>query len=138
MLQNNTPWVALNCLAWLARPTPPENLRKGITCLCSVTSPRYVYAFVSLRPTRNEISGAPVSKPGSYSPVNAAATSRMFLKCVRRYSPRARAPAKHNTVSVYDPYIQNPTHSFQGSQQVLLRRNELRHRHVSNRTTETR
>ena len=29
----NAPCVALNCLAWLARPTPPENRRKGMTCL---------------------------------------------------------------------------------------------------------
>jgi len=35
------PCVALNSLAWLARPTPPENLRKGITRLCSLTPPRY-------------------------------------------------------------------------------------------------
>ena len=32
------------------------------------------------------------------SPERAAATSRMFLKCVRRYSPRARAAVRMITV----------------------------------------
>ena len=30
---NDGPWVALNCFAWLARPTPPLKRRKGMTCL---------------------------------------------------------------------------------------------------------
>ena len=87
------PWVALNCFAWLARPTPPENRRKGITWLCSVTSLRYVYALVNLRPrfgSQDSASTPNSNPPQDYTPESAAATSRMFLKCVRRYSPRAR------------------------------------------------
>ena len=49
----DAPLVVLNCFAWLARPVPPANRRKGMTCLWSWTSLRYAYAFVSLRPERS-------------------------------------------------------------------------------------
>lgn len=40
-IDHYAPCVALNSLAWLALPTPPANRLKGITRLCSLTSPRY-------------------------------------------------------------------------------------------------
>lgn len=36
----DAPCVALNSFAWLARPTPPEKRRKGMTRLWSLTSLR--------------------------------------------------------------------------------------------------
>ena len=50
------PWVALNCFACEARPTPPEKRRKGMTCICSLTSPRYLYALSSFKPVGFRIS----------------------------------------------------------------------------------
>jgi hypothetical protein len=38
LIHNNAPLVNLNCLACEARPIPPANRRKGMTCLCSLTS----------------------------------------------------------------------------------------------------
>ena len=50
------PCVALNCLACEARPTPPAKRRKGMTWLCSLTSPRYLYAFSSFKPMSFHVS----------------------------------------------------------------------------------
>jgi hypothetical protein len=45
----------------------------------------------------------------SNAPLTAAATSRMFLKCVRRYSPRARAAADdpHRQIKGPAPNVQH-------------------------------
>lgn len=41
-LAGQRPLVVPNCLACEARPMPPAKRRKGMTCLCSWTSARYV------------------------------------------------------------------------------------------------
>ena len=92
----NAPFVVLNCFACDARPMPPAKRRKGMICLCSVTSPRYLYAFWSFKP-ESRLSAFPSYPISIYdAPVKAAATSRMFLKCVRRYSPRAFEAEAHD------------------------------------------
>merc|ERR1719464_1834322 len=50
---------------------PPLNLRKGMHCFFSSTSPRYFWAFFSVRP------------------LMACAHSYVFLKCTRRSTPMA-------------------------------------------------
>merc|ERR1719322_601586 len=50
---------------------PPLNLRKGMHCFFSNTSPRYFWAFLSVRP------------------LMACAHSYVFLKCTRRSTPMA-------------------------------------------------
>merc|ERR1719414_689009 len=50
---------------------PPLNLRKGMHCFFSSTSPRYFCAFFSVRP------------------LMACAHSYVFLKCTRRSTPMA-------------------------------------------------
>merc|ERR1719195_401054 len=50
---------------------PPLNLRKGMHCLFSSTSPRYFCALFSVRP------------------LMACAHSYVFLKCTRRSTPMA-------------------------------------------------
>jgi hypothetical protein len=63
----------LDCrdLACAVRPTPPQNLRKGIACLCPSTSSKYLLAFDNSRC------------------LMACAASLVFLKCTRKSDPLA-------------------------------------------------